>query len=181
MTKTVIGLYDDLADAQRAIQELLTNGFIGDEINVVANKATGDTTAASTQGAIIGSLAELTSVTIPGIGPTVAAGPLFSSRAAEKDGTRTNLLDVFLNAGVPWERSHYYAEGIRRGGALVIVRPPDHMAVRAVQIIHHYGPVDVDQRARQWRENGWRGFDAEASSYSKADIERERQVTEARA
>ncbi len=181
MTKTVIGLYDDLADAQRAIQELLRNGFTGEHISVVTNKTAG---TANATGAIIASLAELSKATVPGIGPTVAAGPLFNRQPAESDGEVGDLLDVFLSAGVPWERSHCYVEGIRRGGTLVMVRPPDDLAVRAVQVIHHYGPVDLDHRVKQWRENGWRHFAMGANPDPTSRVEREprldRQITEAR-
>jgi len=126
VTKTVIGLYDDLADAQRAVHELLGNGFAPDDISILANKASGEilpditsesseyAAALETERAIIGSTAELNTLTIPGIGVTLTVGSLFSQRADDRDSTRTDLLDVLLSFGVPWERTHCYAEGIRR-------------------------------------------------------------------
>jgi uncharacterized protein (TIGR02271 family) len=63
---------------------------------------------------------------------------------------------------VPEEEAHYYAEGVRRGGILVTVAADDDReAEQAVTILKRHGAVDIDERASEWRKQGWQGrFDA---------------------
>jgi hypothetical protein len=66
-----------------------------------------------------------------------------------------------MHEGVPEDEAHFYAEGVRRGGALVTVNAEnDELAARAVEIMKRYGAVDIDQRAAEWREQGWNGRSA---------------------
>lgn len=50
-----------------------------------------------------------------------------------------------------------YEEGIRRGGVLLSVRAPEARATEAVNVLMKHDPVDIDQRAGQWRAAGWKG------------------------
>ena len=101
MAKTVIGLFDNRAEAQSVVQELLGAGFRRDDISVMSKKIEGqdrqtregeavayveedgeeqikDMAKGAGTGAAIGGLAglllSLTSLAIPGIGPVLAAG-----------------------------------------------------------------------------------------------------------
>ena len=58
-------------------------------------------------------------------------------------------------AGVPEDDSHMYAEGVRRGGSLVIARLADDNVDRGLEIMSNYRPVDIDERGSQWRTEGW--------------------------
>lgn len=42
MTKTIVGLYDDFASAERTVQDLINSGFARDDISLVASNATGE-------------------------------------------------------------------------------------------------------------------------------------------
>ena len=60
--------------------------------------------------------------------------------------------------GVPLDEAHVFAEGIRRGGAVVAVRADDEMeAEQAALLMSRHGAVDVDACATGWRNTGWRG------------------------
>ena len=48
--------------------------------------------------------------------------------------------------GVPETEAQYYAEGLRRGGALIIVEAADDRADRAVAIMERYPAVDLEGR-----------------------------------
>ncbi|HYP00906.1 MAG TPA: YsnF/AvaK domain-containing protein [Pyrinomonadaceae bacterium] len=189
MAKTVIGLFDNRAEAQSVVQELLGEGFRRDDISVMSKKLEGhnnrqsetvayveedgeeqikDMAKGAGTGAAIGGLAglllSLTSLAIPGIGPVLAAGPLAAVIAGAGIGaTAGGLISGLTRLGVPEEDANYYAEGVRRGGTLISVESSDEQAERAVAIMKQHGAVEIDKRAAQWREEGWSGFDSNAT------------------
>src|SRR5215475_4710442 len=73
-----------------------------------------------------------------------------------------NLLDTLVDLGVPHDAAHAYAEGVRRGGALVVVESSDDRAERGMEILRRLHPVDIHERTAQWRHEGWTGYDATA-------------------
>jgi len=91
-------------------------------------------------------------------------------------GGDTTLVDRLTDMEVPWDEAEYYAEGVRRGGALVTVRAEDDEVDLAVDIMERYVSVDVEQRSAQWREGGWTGYDQDAAPYTTEGIDRERDL-----
>jgi uncharacterized protein (TIGR02271 family) len=73
-----------------------------------------------------------------------------------------NLIDTLADLGVPYDEAHSYAEGVRRGGALVVVESSDDRAERGMEILRRLHPVDIHARTAQWRQEGWTGYDANA-------------------
>src|ERR671929_1318662 len=73
-----------------------------------------------------------------------------------------NLIDTLADLGVPYEEAHAYAEGVRRGSALVVVESSDERAERGMAILQRLHPVDIHARTTQWRQEGWTGSDAAA-------------------
>src|ERR687884_109535 len=73
-----------------------------------------------------------------------------------------NLIETLADLGVPYEEAHAYAEGVRRGGALVEVESSDDRAERGMAILQRVHPVDLHARTAQWRQEGWTGYDANA-------------------
>src|SRR5215475_6856522 len=59
-------------------------------------------------------------------------------------------------------RKWAYGEGVRRGGALVVVESSDDRAERGMEILRRLHPVDIHERTAQWRHEGWTGYDATA-------------------
>ncbi|MDX6269993.1 MAG: hypothetical protein QOD28_1216 [Acidobacteriota bacterium] len=191
MAKTVIGLFDNRAEAQSVVQELLGAGFRRDDISVMSKKIEGqdkptregeavayveedgeeqikDMAKGAGTGAAIGGLAglllSLTAFAIPGVGPVLAAGPLAAIIAGAGIGaTAGGLISGLTRLGVPEDDANYYAEGVRRGGTLISVEAADNQADGAVAIMKRHGAVEIDKRAAQWRDEGWSGFDANAT------------------
>ena len=189
MAKTVIGLFDNRAEAQSVVQALLGEGFRRDDISVMSKKIEGqdnregetvayveedgeeqikDMAKGAGTGAAIGGLTglllSLTAVAIPGIGPVLAAGPLAAVIAGAGIGaTAGGLISGLTRLGVPEEDANYYAEGVRRGGTLISVEASDERAEHAVRIMKQHGAVEIDKRAAQWRDEGWSGFDSNAT------------------
>ena len=189
MAKTVIGLFDNRAEAQNVVQELMGEGFRRDDISVMSKKLEGqdnkqgetvayveedgdeqikDMAKGAGTGAAIGGLAglllSLTAFAIPGIGPVLAAGPLAAVIAGAGIGaTAGGLISGLTRLGVPEEDANYYAEGVRRGGTLISVEAADDKADSAVAIMKRHGAVEIDKRAAEWRNDGWSGFDSNAT------------------
>jgi hypothetical protein len=92
---------------------------------------------------------------IPGIGPVVAAGPLLSALAGAGIGAATGgLVGALVKAGVPEQEAERYAEGVRRGGALVSVDVPDNMVEQVNEIMSRYNPINVGELAVERRSDG---------------------------
>jgi uncharacterized protein (TIGR02271 family) len=77
--------------------------------------------------------------------------------------------------GVPEEQAGYYAEGVRRGGALLTVEAEDQEADRVSSLMNRYNPVDINQRAAAWKQAGWKGYDASAKPYTAKQTTQERE------
>src|SRR5215471_1885360 len=73
-----------------------------------------------------------------------------------------NLIDTLADLGVPYDEAHSYAEGVRRGSALVVVESSDDRAERGMEILTRLHPVDIHERTMQWRQEGWTGYDVNA-------------------
>ena len=63
---------------------------------------------------------------------------------------------------VPEDDAHLYAEGVRRGGTLLIGEVSDDNMERALAIIERSSPVDLDERGEHYRTAGWSRYDAGA-------------------
>jgi len=190
MAKQVVGLFDNMQDAHGAVQELTNAGFTSDDISIVANNASGaySTTdgggseaaegagAGAVGGAVLGGLGGLLvglgALAIPGVGPVVAAGTLATTLGTTAVGAGIGaaaggLVGALVGAGIPEDDANIYAEGIRRGGALVTVQASnDNDADRAADILDRYNVVDIDERGSEYRSAGWNRFDENDTSYS---------------
>jgi uncharacterized protein (TIGR02271 family) len=161
MTKTVVALYDSASDAETVSRELSAAGFTDTEI--VDNSAIGSDRAAW-------SGTEVTDSSLAAGAPGVVGAPL---GAVPESGTTTassavsgGILSRLRRAGVPEDDSHMYAEGVRRGGSLVIARLDDDSVDRGLEIMSNYRPVDIDDRGSQWRTEGWTRYDESAGPYT---------------
>ena len=75
-----------------------------------------------------------------------------------------NLIDTLADLGVLYDEAHSYAEGVRRGGALVVVESSDERAERGMAILQRLHPVDIHARTAQWQQEGWTGTAATATT-----------------
>ncbi|MHB0857334.1 MAG: YsnF/AvaK domain-containing protein [Anaerolineae bacterium] len=175
MAKTVIGAYDDRTEAERVVQALADEGFSRNDISLMVrhegaeagdgergrgNKAGEGAGIGAGIGAVLGGagglLVGLGLLTIPGIGPVLAAGPLAAALAGAGIGAGAGaLVGALVGLGIPEEEAEYYAEAIRRGSTLVAVKAQDNMANRALSIMSRFNAVDIEDRAESWRAEGW--------------------------
>jgi uncharacterized protein (TIGR02271 family) len=128
-------------------------------------------------GSAVGLLAGLGLIAIPGIGPVVAAGWLVSTLTGTAAGAATGgIIGALSQAGVTDEDAHIYAEGVRRGGTLVVARVPENDRNR-FQAILDRSAVDIRQRGASFRQSGWNRFDPNAAPYSADQVRMARQRT----
>jgi uncharacterized protein (TIGR02271 family) len=137
---TVVGLFHDNTEAERAIRDLKAAGFADRQIGVLmqdrdeqrrlaedTGTKVGETAATGAVGGgvlggIVGLLAGLGALVIPGIGPIVAAGALASTLAGAGIGAAAGgLVGALIGMGIPEEDARYYESGLKEGGILVTV------------------------------------------------------------
>ena len=195
MAKTVVGLFDTFTEAQNVVQQLVNAGFDRNEISVLANdargefgmsRAVGDSSSTAegagagavgggVLGGVLGLLVGVGALAIPGIGPVLAAGPLAAALGTAGASTLVGagigaaaggVIGALIGAGIPEDDANFYAEGVRRGGTLLLVKASDDMAQRAYDLMRSNGAVDIDQRSGDWRTSGWNRFDPNAEPYT---------------
>jgi hypothetical protein len=180
--RTVTALFDTYDHAASAVRSLKDGGIRSEDISLVANNASGEihdheghgetspskgAGLGAATGAGVGLLAGLGALAIPGIGPVVAGGWLLSTAVGAALGaTSGGILGALLKAGVSEEDAHVYAEGVRRGGALVTARADDARADSANAILMNANGVDISARRREYTAEGWEKFDETSEPYA---------------
>ncbi|ACA16351.1 conserved hypothetical protein [Methylobacterium sp. 4-46] len=89
---------------------------------------------------------------------TTATGTSYDHRRDE-GGFWASLKDIFM----PDEDRYAYAEGMSRGGTMVIVTAEPGDASRIADVLEGAGAVHMDEREAAWRREGWTGYPAAAS------------------
>jgi len=79
----------------------------------------------------------------------------FRSEGAYSDHQDRGVWDSVKNAFLPDEDRHTYEEGVRRGGALLTVDVEESQIDDAVRVLEDSNSIDIDDRAQQWRSQGW--------------------------
>jgi hypothetical protein len=168
---TIVGVFDDRLQADRAVDELRRAGFRDDQIGVAMRYDAGDAATAGTTnaadatdaddthagtGAITGVLTGLglgalagfgvLSGVIPVIGPAIAGGTLgvILSNAAAGAGVG-GLVGALVGAGVPEDEAQYYQDEFGSGRTIVSVRA-DGRADEAMAVFRRYGAYDMSTR-----------------------------------
>jgi hypothetical protein len=204
MTATISRLYNSYADAREAVRNLEAAGVGHSDISIIASNAdnwyssdpkadtypdpdldrkdaraeaarTGAGVGAAVGGAA-GLLAGLGLMAIPGVGPVVAAGWLVSTLAgAVAGGAAGSVIGALTQAGVSKEDAEIYAEGLRRGGAVLSARVPDVDAAR-LQAVMDRSAVNIQERGAAYRQTGWESFNPKATPYTADQIRKEREL-----
>lgn len=179
MTRTVSGLFDHYEDAIRAVQALEAVDVPSLDISVVASNADNfyedpvgdDAVAGAGLGAAVGGvgglLAGLGMLTIPGIGPAVAAGWLGSAAigatgGAVVGGAAGSLVGAMTEKGVAPADANIYAEGVRRGRTLVSATVSEEKVAGAEEALRRCGALDIGEVRTSYEAEGWIQFDIHA-------------------
>lgn len=69
-----------------------------------------------------------------------------------------------------------YAEGLRRGSALLVVETPTEKAERVKDVLRRSGAIDLRRRVRRWITTGWATFDPASPTFTDLEILDERRA-----
>jgi hypothetical protein len=177
--KTIIGLFEREHQADLAIRELERAGFNENHLGVIApntiaqrvdleeDKQEGTIqtdhklgpAGGAAVGGLTGLLAGLTALAVPGIGPVLAAGMIAASTGL--GATAGGLLGALTSTSITEEDAHAYAEGLKRGGILVVVNADDQHEAEVKSLLRKAGAVEIESKRKEWEAAGWTGFDRE--------------------
>lgn len=175
MAQTITALFESHTAAYSAVQDLVDHGFERATIGVMAQDNSSSDGTVTTRvatpsgpsgvaqgaglGAALGGLGGLivgaTALTVPGVGPVLVGGLLAAALTGAGVGAVTGgVVGALTEVGVPKEHVHYYSEGLRRGGVLVVVATTDEMAELAMTLLSHHHPLDLHTRDAEWQQAG---------------------------
>ncbi len=189
MTSRILaGEYDVYEDAQNTAKDLEAAAVPFEDISILTNNSDGragiiDTPPGGEIGAKIGAvtgtvlgagaglLAGISLLAIPAIGPVAAAGWLVTTLVGAGAGAGLGsaaggLIGSLTEAGLTREEAHYYAEAVRRGGTVLLVRATDDRVPVISAILRRHNSVDRTERERHYRADGWIEFDETAPAYT---------------
>jgi uncharacterized protein (TIGR02271 family) len=163
---TVIGIFEDRTQAQRAIGDLKRAGFTEKDIGVTTRDSeskegkithdTGKETHAA-QGAVAGVAAGagvgalwglgILAGVLPAIGPAIAGGTLAANLSSAAAGAATaGIAGALIGLGIPEEEAKYYDQEFRAGRTLVTVEARGRQA-EALSILQQAGGRMMDADA----------------------------------
>ncbi|MGZ8163364.1 MAG: hypothetical protein ACXWTW_03130 [Methylobacter sp.] len=140
MTKAVFCIAQNIDQAEIIVNNLKTAGFSNNDISVLfpdksttkdfahekntkapEGAAIGGSVGIST-GAVLGWLAGIGSLAIPGVGPFIAAGPIMGALSGAAVGAAAgSLTGALIGVGIPEYEAKRYEGKIRGGSALISV------------------------------------------------------------
>ncbi len=165
-TEAVAGFFRTIADGEMARQALYSGGFREDEVSFLTGDTRGHETPAvgpihrtgaddvapqdAWIGGVVGLAAGMIAIAIPGVGPFLAAGPLATTLAGAVGGMTVGaatggVIGLLRDHGISEEEAEFYAEGVKKGGALVTVHGvSDERASEAEKILKRCGAIDTE-------------------------------------
>jgi len=164
MTRTTaVGVFENRAEAQKAVQELKRLGFRDDQIGVASREdeahtkgTTADDKSYASEGAVAGvatgaGIGALWGIGIaagllPGIGPVIAGGTLAAVLASAATGAAVaGLAGALVGMGIPEEEAHYYETEFHSGRTVVSVRAENRYD-EALAVLRRFGGYDMSTR-----------------------------------
>lgn len=154
VAKSVVGIFQNINLAERAVSQLRSGGFSTEEINIISKGKESDnaqnmgtdsvmdgTMAGGAIGGIGGLLMSAGALAIPGFGPIIAAGPLAATIAGAVGGGITGGL---IDWGIPSDKSEEYNNEIAFGKTLAVIRTDESKIQQAIQILTQNGAMNVE-------------------------------------
>lgn len=122
-----------------------TRDFAHEQNTKAPEGATTGVVAGMGTGAILGWLAGIGSLAIPGVGPFIAAGPIMAALGgAALGGATGGLVGALVGMGIPEYEAKHYDGKISSGNTLISVHTDDSDEVKKVkQIYERMGAEDI--------------------------------------
>ena len=142
MATTLVGIFDDYAAAQKAVQQLSQAGIKQGDISIVKNDGS------------------------QGYETYGGANSKDYTTGNSIGGKISNFFDGIFGTDINDDERGVYSESVRRGSQIVTVKTDDALTDRAADILNEAGAVDVDRRQAQYRASGYDKFDQKAPLYT---------------
>jgi uncharacterized membrane protein len=155
VANTILGIFDQQAAAQRAVETLRSSPIKLDDVSIIAqatdsDAATGNTEDVSagqgaTVGAVWGGLVGLAALLIPGVGPFIAFGALGAALAGAVTGAVVGGISAALIdfSGIPAEDARSYEQQVHAGKTLVAVKVREQDALDVRRILADAGADSI--------------------------------------
>ena len=161
----LVSVFEDRLEAEKAVDELEAAGFSADEIgyairgsDAVAGGMITDAVGTkdgegAVKGAVTGGLAggilgAAAALLVPGLGPVLASGILWTSLGFAAAGAATGgILGAMAGLGLSEDEARFYEQEFHSGKAIVTVRAGSRTA-SAVDILRRHGGYDMETRRR---------------------------------
>jgi len=132
MQHTLVAVFDNRSDAQKALEDLVASGFTRQEVRLSEGDPAGQSSLSSST-ATAGS----TTGTDEGIGAS------FKNFFSDLFGTDRS------------DHAQMYSEAVNRGHYVLTLTAASEAEVeRGADIVERYNPVDIDEQAQQWQTAG---------------------------
>jgi hypothetical protein len=165
--KAVFGIYSSAEQAERAVNRLIDDGFLSEDVSVLMpdqrstrefahhkdTKAPEGATTGATAGGVVGGtlgvLVGIGTLAIPGLGPLLAAGPIVAGLAGlGAGGAVGGLIGALAGMGIPEYEARRYEGRVKDGGTLLSVHCETAGDIlRAREILTDSGAVDIASSA----------------------------------
>ena len=160
MSKTVVSTFSNREQAEKAVNELRSQGF-EQEISVIAKDenngqdrdlemdsprmgSSDSVTDGATTGGALGGIAGLAAgagaLAIPGIGPLLAMGPIAGLLSGAAAG---GLAGGLIDFGIPAAEGREYEEKIKQGHTLVVIQTNENRVNQAAEVLRNYHGENV--------------------------------------
>lgn len=161
--KAVFGIYETRAQVEAAVDRMKAAGFRNTDISVLfpegqnfknlahrkSSKAPEGATTGAGSGVLIGGalgwLAGVGLLSIPGVGPLIAAGPIMSALAgAGLGGAVGGVVGALAGMGIPEYEAKRYEGRVKKGGLLVSVHCDNaEWIAHAKEVLRQTGAQDI--------------------------------------
>ncbi len=135
MQHTLLAVFDNRSDAQKALEDLVASGFSRQEARLSEGDPTGQTSLSSS-------------------GSSSASTTSTTSNATADDGSFGSGIRNFFSDLFGTDRTEHaqmYSDAVTRGHyVLTLTADSEQEVERAADIVERYGPVDIDEKAQQW-------------------------------
>lgn len=164
MEKTVIGVFTNRDQAEKAVNELRSTGY-DREISILAKEAeerkdkgatdydensvmfgnSGPVTSGAVTGGVLGGIAGFAlgagALAIPGLGAVIAAGPIAGLLSGAATG---GIAGGLVDWGIPRDRGEFYEGEVKQGNIVATVRTADDKVDKASDILKNFGARNVE-------------------------------------
>jgi hypothetical protein len=188
--KTIVALYDHFKDAKAATGAIIQAGAAADRIALLANDSNGDHPGLTINpayareqfdedstrqsrfitlgevgiglGGVLGFLAYISPVAIPGIAAMAARGAWVPVAVlAVIGGVIGVIIGLLTDHGVSGKDAALYNEGLKRGGTLITTVVDENIAGKITEALKGHSAVRVEERPGDWSAEGWVSLDVD--------------------